>query len=101
MYHVLIKHRNFSMFTGNLPRHQMEEEHIIELERLEAGGSLWLRDEKSTDEKRLRIFIVVSILVGIITISGLIWLFTFEQTALTTIPHVTRDAFMPLVTPVP
>jgi len=101
MYHVLIKHRNFSMFTGNLPRHQMEEEHALELERLEAGGDLWLRDSKSTDEKRLRIFIVVSILVGLITIGGLIWLFTFEQTALTTIPRVTSEVFAPLVTPAP
>jgi cytochrome b subunit of formate dehydrogenase len=101
LYNVLIKHRNFSMFTGNLPRHQMEEEHMVELERLEAGGGLWLRDDKSVDERRLRIFIVVSVLVGLITIGGLVWLFTFEQTALTTIPRVTKDIFVPLVTPIP
>ncbi len=41
MYNVLIKHRNFSMFTGKLPYEQMEEEHAIELERLESGGDPW------------------------------------------------------------
>ena len=40
-YNVLIKYRNFSIFTGWLPRDQMEEEHAIELERIEAGGTPW------------------------------------------------------------
>jgi len=101
MYNVLLKHRNFSMFTGKLPRHQMEEEHAIELERLEAGGDLWLRDSKDVDQKRLRVFIVVSILVGLIALSGMIWIFTFEETAITTIPRVTREIFVPLATPMP
>ncbi|NJN55257.1 MAG: DUF4405 domain-containing protein [Anaerolineae bacterium] len=37
LYNVAIKHWNPSMWTGNLPRHQMAEEHALELERLDKG----------------------------------------------------------------
>jgi len=41
LYNVLIKHRNKSMFTGTLSHTIMEEEHLLELERLERGGEAW------------------------------------------------------------
>jgi hypothetical protein len=101
MYNVFIKHRNFSMFSGKLPRHQMEEEHALELERLENGGDLWPGDSLQASKRRQRIFLVVSLLVGLVAFAGLVWLFTFEQTAITTIPRVTREVFVPLSTPSP
>lgn len=96
LYNVLIKHRNFSMFTGTLPRHQMEEEHALELERLEAGGKPWPELELPVLRQRQRVFIAVSIVVGILLLSGLVWAFTFEQTAITTIVRPTPEVFVPL-----
>lgn len=101
MYNVHIKHFNPSIFTGKMPRHQMEEEHALELERLEAGGDPWPELSLPVRQRRQRIFFAVSIVVGGLLLVGLIWAFTFEQTAIETIPRVTREAFAPLSTPSP
>jgi hypothetical protein len=101
MYNVHIKHYNPSMFTGKLPRHQMEEEHAEELERLDAGGPQWLTIGLPADPGRQRAFFVISTILGIIILIGLVWAFTFEQTAIETIPRVTREVFVPLATAVP
>lgn len=100
-YNVLIKNRNFSIFTGRLPRDQMEEEHALELERLERGESPWPGLALPVLYHRRRIFIIVSVIVGGLMIAGLVWAFTFEETAISTIPRVTREIFVPLGTPVP
>jgi hypothetical protein len=39
--------------------------------------------------------------VGGLLLVALIWAFTFEQTAIETIPRVTREVFVPLSTPSP
>lgn len=102
MYNVHIKHFNPSMFTGKLPHEQMKEEHALELERLEAGGRAWPEVERPILERRRRIFLAVSIVAGALILTVLVWAFTFEQTAITTIPQVTRDVFSPLDgTPMP
>lgn len=102
MYNVHIKHFNPSMFTGKLPHEQMKEEHALELERLEAGGTPWPEIERPVLERRRRIFIAASIVIGALVLTVLVWAFTFEQTAITTIPQATRDVFSPLQgTPTP
>jgi hypothetical protein len=98
---VLIKQFNPSMWTGKLPRSQMEEEHALELERLEAGGSPWQVVDRPVLERRRRIFVVVSIVVGALVLAGIVWMFTFEETAITTVPRVTQEIFVPLATPGP
>ncbi|MDX1440759.1 MAG: cytochrome b/b6 domain-containing protein, partial [Rubricoccaceae bacterium] len=40
-YNVLIKHFNPSIWTGLLPKEQMEEEHALEMERIDGGGHPW------------------------------------------------------------
>ncbi len=101
MYNVHIKHFNPSMFTGKLPRKQMEEEHALELERLEQGGEAWPEIERDVLLRRRRVFLIVSVILSSIIVVALVWAFTFEQTAITTIPRVTRDVFVPLATPIP
>jgi formate dehydrogenase gamma subunit len=102
MYNVHVKHFNPSMFTGKLPRHQMEEEHALELERVDAGGPVWSQIERPILQRRRRIFYAVSAVLGIAILAVLVWAFTFEQTAIETIPQVTRDVFVPLTpTPLP
>ena len=44
LYHVHIKHFNKSIFTGNFTRHEMEEDHPLELEKIDAGcGNIFHR----------------------------------------------------------
>lgn len=102
LYNVLIKHRNFSIFTGTLPHHQMEEEHALELERLEAGGDPWPQVEAQALAGRRRTFFAVAALVTLIALGVVYWMFTFEETAITTLPPVpTQEVFVPLATPTP
>jgi hypothetical protein len=75
------------MFTGRLYRKQMEEEHSLELERLEAGGEPWPGLSLPVLKRRRRIFFTISIILGGLIMAGLIWAFTFEETAITTIPR--------------
>jgi cytochrome b subunit of formate dehydrogenase len=96
MYHVHIKQFNPSMFTGKLPRHQMEEEHALELERLERGGTPWPELPAAVLARRRRVFFAVSTVTGILILALLIWAFTFEQTAITTVPRIPREVFVPL-----
>lgn len=101
MYNVHIKHFNPSIFTGNLPHKIMEEEHALELERLESGGSPWPGMALPVLQHRRRIFLIASVIIGGMILVVLVWAFTFEQTAITTIPQITRDVFTPLGTPIP
>lgn len=101
MYNVHIKHFNPSIFTGKMPRHQMEEEHALELERLEAGGDPWPELSKPVQQRRQRIFFAVSGVLGVVILVVLIWSFTFEQTAITTLPEAVRDVVTPAATLVP
>jgi cytochrome b subunit of formate dehydrogenase len=101
LYNVLIKHRNFSIFTGKIPHNQMEEEHALELERLEAGGTPWPGMALPVLYRRRRIFLIVSVIVGGLMVAAVVWAATFEETAITTLPAVTREIFVPLATPAP
>ena len=89
------------MWTGYLPHSQMEEEHDLELERLEAGGDPWRRVNRPILERRRRIFVITSVIVGGLLLAVAVWAFTFEETAIQTIPRVTQEVFVPLTTPVP
>lgn len=100
-YNTIIKHWNPSIWTGKLPRSQMEEEHKLELERLEAGGSPYQVVEEPVLRHRRLIFAVTSIILGSLILAVLVWAFTFEETAITTIPKVTREVFVPLATRIP
>lgn len=100
-YNVLIKHRNWSIFTGNLPENQMKEEHMLEYERIEAGGDPYPGLSLPAQKTRKRIYFFVATAVAILCIFAVYWLFTFEETAITTLPVVTREVFVPLATPVP
>lgn len=101
LYNVLIKNFNPSMWTGKIPREQMEEEHALELERLEEGGKPWPELDLPVLQRRRRIFVAVSLVLGALLLAVVVWMFTFEETAITTIPRATGEVFVPLTTPVP
>ncbi|MGW8317912.1 MAG: formate dehydrogenase subunit gamma [Candidatus Promineifilaceae bacterium] len=101
VYNVHVKHLNLSIFTGRMPRNQMKEEHALELERLEQGGKPWPELDLPTLQHRRRNFIIASLIFGAIAMAIVVWAFTFEETAIETVPVVTRDVFVPLVTSTP
>jgi hypothetical protein len=47
------------------------------------------------------VFIAASVVVSIVVIAVVVWAITFEETAITTIPRVTREIFVPAGTLVP
>jgi formate dehydrogenase gamma subunit len=100
-YNVLIKHRNWSIFTGKISHSQMEEEHMLELERLEAGGDPFPGVALTAQKTRKYIYFFVGTAVAILALIAIFWLFTFEETAITTLPQVTREIFVPLATAAP
>ena len=88
------------MFTGTLSHKIMEEEHALELERLQAGGEPWKVIPAAVLARRRKIFMAVAGVVLILAVVLVFWMFTFEDTAIIA-PQVTRDVFVPLATPIP
>lgn len=101
LYNVLVKHRNLSMFTGTLSHEIMEEEHAIELERLEAGGAPYRVIPPQILARRRRIYFAVASIVTVLALALVVWMFTFEDTAIIPEPQATQDVFVPLATPSP
>ncbi len=101
LYNVLVKHRNLSMFTGVLSHKIMEEEHALELERLDEGGDPWRVVPPQILARRRRIFFAAASVVTVLALALVIWMFTFEDTAIIVEPAATTDVFVPLATPNP
>jgi cytochrome b subunit of formate dehydrogenase len=101
-YNVHVKLLNGSMFHGKMTRHEMEEEHGMELEKIEAG-KLEVNPTPEEISRRARIYIPTAGLVSLAATAAVLWFITFEQTAITTIPPVsTVVAFSPQTpTPIP
>ena len=103
-YHVHLRTFNKSMFTGKLTRHEMEEEHALELEKIEKG---LLPPPPSPEElrRRKRIYYPVAAVLSLVLLFFVYRFVTFEETAITTISPVSARAdsvFVPQTpTPLP
>ena len=98
-YNVHLKQFNRSMFTGYISHHEMAEEHALELEQIQ-NGQLPPPADPDGVRRRQRIFIPLAAVMALVTIVGLYFFITFEQTAITTVPRQTIDVYVPL-TPAP
>ncbi len=98
MYHVHVKSFNRSMFTGKISRHEMEEEHALELAEIEAGTAHRPVDPRSVRRRRL-IFLPVAVVISATLLTGLYFFVTYEQTAITTVPRQPIEVFVPAVEP--
>lgn len=99
MYHVHVRVFNRSMFTGRLSRHEMEEEHALELAEIEAG----ITDPPVHPDvlrRRQLIFLPVAALISVTLLTALYFFVTFEDTAITTVPRQEVEVFVP-ATPTP
>lgn len=94
-YHVHLKHFNKSMFTGKIDLEEMEEDHILELEKLEKG--IWpppLPPAKQRWRKAL-IYLPVTGIIAIFLLTTTYYYFT-EHTAITTLPpRPVAEAYQP------
>ena len=101
-YGVHIKTFSKAMFTGKLSEPEMEHEHPLELERVKSG-TIDARPDSETVKKRERVFIPVAAILSALMLVTLYLFATYEQTALTTLPHrVQVPIFAPItLTPTP
>ncbi|MBI3957849.1 MAG: hypothetical protein HY328_03490, partial [Chloroflexi bacterium] len=93
LYNVHVKQFNKSMFSGWLSRHEMEEEHPLELAVQEAGK------ERPVDgtilRRRQRLYLPVAVLFSLALLISVYFFVTFEATAITTVPRQTVEVFVP------
>ncbi len=86
-YNVHLKTFSKAMFTGKMTQHQMEEEHALELARIEQA-KVDVRPAPDIIKKRERIFIPVAAIGSVLALLALFFLITYENTApLTTLPR--------------
>jgi cytochrome b subunit of formate dehydrogenase len=85
LYHVHIKYFNKSIFTGKLTRHEMEEEHPLELEKLEAGAGTVL-PSSAVVKKRKTLYFPIAAAISLIALAGVYYFVTAETTSITTLP---------------
>lgn len=104
-YNVHIKMWNSSIWNGQLTRHQMEEEHALELEEIESGAAAPVRLSSADHRKRMNLFIPIAAVVSLISLGAVYWFVTLEQTAIETVPPALENsgpAFQPMPpTPAP
>ncbi len=95
-YNVHIKHWNWSMFKGSLTRHEMQEEHGLELEQIESAEPEPEMDLK-VYQKRMKFFTPVSIVFAVVMVGAMIFFANYEETAITTVPRVyaEKEVYVP------
>ena len=93
-YNVHLKHFNKSMFTGEISRHEMVEEHPQELAQIEAGRTS-LAPDAAAQRRRMRVFVPFAVALSLALLLGLYLFVAYEQTAIPTIPTENIEAFVP------
>lgn len=93
MYNVHVKHFNKSMFSGWLSRHEMEEEHPLELAAIESSPAKTV--EPAVLRRRQRLYLPVAVLFSLVLLVSVYFFVTFEATAITTVPRQTVEIFAP------
>jgi len=99
-YNVHIKTFNKSMFTGHLDEHQMTHEHGRELEGIVHGTAGRKIEPPVLRRRQTTYFPIAGVLLAIMGFA-LIRFFTFETTAITTLPPAEQVAVLVTATPLP
>lgn len=96
-YGVHIKSWNWSMIKGTVTKHEMEEEHALELEEIESGKDKAPEHSKAVDKKRKMIFFPIAAVLAVALVVGLYSFVTLEVTALDTLPppEAEQEIFSP------
>jgi hypothetical protein len=89
-YGVHIKTWNWSMIRGTISRHEMEEEHAIELEQIEAGKVKTAAHDPAV-KKRQTIYLPIAAVLTLVLLAGVYYFVTLEVSALDTLPPATSN----------
>jgi formate dehydrogenase gamma subunit len=100
VYHVLVRTRNTSMFTGYLSEEHMLDEHPLELADIKAGVAGRPVDPKVVANRR-RAFLGVYGVIGAAMLIGIFVFVTFEKTAIETVPPAENVTVFAPLTPTP
>jgi cytochrome b subunit of formate dehydrogenase len=92
-YNVHLKHFNKSMFTGDISRHEMVEEHPQELAQIEVGRTR-LAPDPATQRQRMRIFVPFAVVLSLALLIGLYLFVAYEQTATPSVPSNNVEVFV-------
>jgi hypothetical protein len=85
MYNVHLRTFNRSMFTGKMSRHEMKEEHPLELELIEQGKASYMAPVEIQQRRRRRFF-PFALAASALLLFGVFLFVTAETTAISTIP---------------
>ena len=99
VWHVHIKHFNKSIFTGRITLEEMEEEHALELKRIQSGE--WPPPLPPAAERwhRAMLYVPLAGLIALFMLLTTYYVFT-EQTAITTVPPApVEKAYLPAKPP--
>ncbi len=96
LYNVHLKHFNKSMFTGYISRHEMEEEHQLELAEIEQGVKV-VRPPQNVVRRRNLVYWPIAIVLTTLMLLGAYLFLTIETTAITTVPRQDIEVFVPAV----
>lgn len=88
-YNVHVKMFNKSMFTGKMSKHQMEEEHGYEFEKLISGVTPPGPDPRDLRRRRL-LFIPAAVAFAGAGVGSIYWAATAENTATQTLPAAAK-----------
>ncbi len=96
IYNVHIKTFNKSMFTGKMSRHEMQEEHALELELLEQNKASYAAPIEIQQRRRRR-FLPFAIIASALMLFAVYLFVTAETTAISTVPPVSaqQQVFVP------
>lgn len=96
IYNVHIKTFNKSMFTGKMSKHEMQEEHALELELIEQNKASYMAPVEIQQRRRRR-FLPFAIVTSAILLFAVYLFVTVETTAISTVPPVSaqQQVFVP------
>jgi hypothetical protein len=88
------------MFTGSLTRQEMEHEHPGELVQIESGGGFQPPSPQLL-QRRKKIFYPIAAVIAAVMALGAYFFFSYEETAIATVPRGETAAVFVPVTPTP
>lgn len=84
-YHVHLKSWNTSMINGKISRHEMEQEHLLELEKMETSTDV-VSFPKKVLSRRKKIYFPIASVIALAAMLGIYQFITVEQTSVTIAP---------------
>jgi hypothetical protein len=85
IYNVHLKTFNKSMFTGKMSKHEMAEEHALELELIEKGQARY-QAPPELQQRRRRAFLPAAVTMSAVLLFAVYFFVSAETTAISTVP---------------